>query len=85
MNRSLELLKKAVSLTQVLMAIAMPIFLCVVGGLWLTNRFSWPGWVMAVFVLLGVASALWNFWKWLRPFLKKGKKDDPPAAFNDHF
>ena len=85
MNRPLELLKKAVALTQVLVTIATPILLCVVGGLWLTKRFSWPDWVMAVFILLGVASALWNFWKWLHPFLKKSKKDEPPAAFNDHF
>ena len=85
MKHSLEFLKKAVSLTQVLTMIAAPIFLCIIGGLWLVRRFSLSSRCMAVFILLGVSGSLWSLWKWIRPFLKPDKKEEPPTAFNDHF
>ena len=85
MKRSMDLLKKAVTLTQVLVSVASPLLLCVVGGLWLCRRFRLGRGFMALFILLGVASALWSLWKCLQPFLQEGKNDEPPTSFNDLF
>ncbi len=85
MKRSMDLLKKAVTLTQVLVSVAFPLLLCVLGGLWLCRQFQLGREFMVLFILLGVASALWSLWKWLQPFLREDKTDTPPASFNDHF
>jgi len=81
----MDLLKKAVTLTQVLVSIAAPLLLCAVGGLWLCKRLQLGRGFMALFLLLGVASSLWSLWKWLQPFLREDKDKAPPTSFNDHF
>ena len=85
MKRSMDLLKKAVTLTQVLVSVASPLLLCVLGGLWLCRRFQLGRGFMALFILLGVASSLWSLWKWLQPLLKDSGPKDPPPSYNDHF
>lgn len=84
-KQSMDLLKKAVIMTQVLVSVAAPLLLCTAGGLWLCRRFRLGRGFMALFILLGVASSLWSLWKWLKPFLREDRDETPPASFNDHF
>jgi len=85
MKRSVDLLKKAVTLTQVLVTVATPLLLCVLGGLWICKRFALGRGFMALFILLGVAGSLRSLWKWLQPLLREEDEKKPPASFNDHF
>jgi len=84
-KRSMELLKKAVTLTHILVTVAAPLLFCTVGGLWLCRRFHLGRGFMALFILLGVASSLWSLWKWLKPFLQEDRDETLPTSFNDHY
>jgi ABC-type nickel/cobalt efflux system permease component RcnA len=84
MKHTVRTLKIIALVSQGVFAIAVPIVLCVVGGKWLTTRLGAGRWLMALCILLGVATAIWSLWKLIAPFVKEEKTGDAPASFHEH-
>lgn len=56
-------------LTQLGLSIITPILLCILGAVWLQNRFHLGGWVLIVGILLGVGggcSAFYQFYQFIQ-------------------
>lgn len=79
-------MKNIVWLTQLGLSIAAPIVLCVLGSVWLRDRFALGGWVVALGVILGVGASFASLWQNLRALDRQAREDDPDAGanFNDH-
>lgn len=86
MRKGFGFLKNIVWLTQLGLGVAAPIVLCVLGSVWLRDRFALGGWVVAVGVLLGVGAAFASFWRSLKEMDRQAREDesDPGVGFNDH-
>ncbi len=86
MRKGFGFLKNIVWLTQLGLGIAAPVVLCVLGSVWLRDRFGLGGWVVAVGVLLGVGGAFASLWQNLREMDRQARADDRDAGtgFNEH-
>lgn len=58
----MDYLKNLGLITQVGLLMAIPIFLCVFGGIWLDERFGTSPLFLIIFILLGVLSAFRNMY-----------------------
>jgi len=59
----IDYLKNLGLITQVGLLMAIPIFLCVFGGIWLDERFGTSPLFLIIFIILGVLSAFRNMYK----------------------
>ncbi len=86
MRKGFGFLKNIVWITQLGLSVAAPIVLCVLGSVWLGNRFGLGPWVVAVGTLLGIGAAFAALWQNLRELERQAKEDDndPGVGFNDH-
>ena len=86
MKKDFGFLKNIVWLTQLGLSIAAPIVLCVLGSVWLRNRFALGGWVVALGTFLGVGAAFVALWQNLREMDRQAREDDRDAGtnFNEH-
>ena len=75
-RRIYEVMKNMSYLTQVGLSIATPIVLCILGAVWLQNRFGLGGWVLILGILLGVGGGISSLFQLYRMALKDPKKQD---------
>lgn len=76
-------------LTQLGFSIVSPLLICVLGSVWLRNRFTLGRWVVIVGLLLGLGGALsagLAFFRHTRQVDQGGthKQSPPPVSFNEH-
>lgn len=69
-----DYLKNLGLVTQIGLLMAIPIFLCVFGGIWLDERFGTSPLFLIIFILLGVAAAFRNLFVTVLGNIDKGKK-----------
>ena len=85
--KSLRLL---VWFTQLAFSVVGPLVLCILGAIYLQERFQLGGWVILLGVLLGFGGAVSGFCNSLSAMKREGDADDradkkdPPISFNDH-
>ena len=86
MKKGFDFFKNIVWLTQLGLSIAVPPVLCILGAVWLRNRFALGGWVVAAGVVLGLGAAFMSLWQNLRAMDRQAKEDDRDTGtnFNDH-
>lgn len=86
MRKGFGLLKNIVWLTQLGLSIAAPPVLCILGSVWLRNRFSLGGWVVVLGVVLGVGASFLSLWQNLCQMDRQAREADrdPGTGFNDH-
>ena len=84
MKQMAQTIKIIALVSQAVFAIAVPIVLCILGGKWLTKALGAGRWLMALCVLLGVATAIWSLWKLIAPYLKEEKEQTSPTSFREH-
>ena len=87
MNERFRFLKNLVWMTQLGLSIAAPLVLCILGAVWLRDRFGWGGWVVALGILIGLGAAvssLWSSFKSIQRQAGEEDKGDPGVSFNDH-
>ena len=76
-------------LTQLGISVAVPPALCILGAVWLRNRFGLGAWILIVGIVLGLYLAADGFRTSLKAMDRMGSgkdagKDEPPVSFNDH-
>ncbi len=86
MRKGFGFLKNIVWLTQLGLRAAAPTVLCVLGSVWLRDRFGLGAWVIVLGVLLGVGASFAALWQNLKELDRQAKEDDasPGVGFNDH-
>lgn len=83
-------LKLLVWLTQLGISVALPLGVFVGLALWIRDRFSLGGWVLAVGIVLGLIVAIHEFYQTMKLLDRVGnkkKKDKDKSStvfFNDH-
>ena len=76
-----KVIKALMLVTQLGISMMVPIFLCVLAGGWIDKK-AGTGWVMPVFLLLGIAAAFRNVYYLLKPFYAKDKaREDAELAY----
>lgn len=79
--RNNKVIKALMLVTQLGISMMVPIFLCVLAGGWIDKK-AGTGWVMPVFLLLGIAAAFRNVYYLLKPFYAKDKaREDAELAY----
>lgn len=76
-------------LTQLGISVAVPLALCILGAVWLRNRFGLGAWVLILGIGLGLYLAVDGFRTSLKAMeqmsgSKKSGKEEPPVSFNNH-
>ena len=71
--RNNKVIKALMLVTQLGISMMVPIFLCVLAGGFIDKK-AGTGWVMPVFLLLGIAAAFRNVYYLLKPFYAKDKE-----------
>ncbi len=86
MKDSFKVLKNLVWITQLAFSVVGPLVLCIMGAVWLRDRFELGGWVVVLGVFLGLGGAVSGFRSSLRSMDRAGKEEDRdvPPSFNDH-
>lgn len=69
-------LKYFTMISQLGISVVAPLALCIIGALWLKNRFSLGDWVVLAGILLGIASGISSFVNYLKGFLQDMRKSD---------
>lgn len=72
-----DYLKSLSMVTQIGLLMAIPIFLCIFGGIWLDERFGTSPLFLIIFIILGVMAAFRNLFVTVLKTIdqdKKGKK-----------
>lgn len=82
-------LNMIVWLTQLGLSVAVPLAGCVMGAVWLRNRFGLGSWIILVGVILGGFYAVSGFRHSLKMMDymakdKNKKNQEPPIGFNEH-
>lgn len=73
--------------TQLGLSVALPPAGFVLLAVWLRDSCHWGSWVIWAGILLGLYSAVYGLYsslKALKRLTSDGKKEVPPAAFNEH-
>ena len=79
--RNNKVIKALMLVTQLGISMMVPIFLCVLAGGFIDKK-AGTGWVMPVFLLLGIAAAFRNVYYLLKPFYAKDKeREDAQLAY----
>ena len=78
--------RQIVMLTQIVVSIAAPLLICILGSRWLMAHFDLGKWVMAAGVFLGVGGAVSGLVKTVKQMLREAddRNSTPPVSFNDH-
>ncbi|MBE6933968.1 MAG: AtpZ/AtpI family protein [Ruminococcaceae bacterium] len=73
-------------LTQLGLSVAVPPVMFILLAVWLRDSLGWGAWVIWVGIGLGIYCAVYGLYTSLKTLkrLTEGKKEDPPAAFNEH-
>lgn len=76
-------------LTQLGLSVVCPLAVCILGSVWLRDKFSLGSWVLLVGIFLGIYYAVQGLRDSLRAmdkYIKRNKKRDapPPISYNDH-
>lgn len=83
-----DVARHLVWLTQFGFSVVGPPVLCLLGAVWLQNRFGLGGWLPAVGLLVGLAGAVGGLRSSLRAIDRQGRdkkeKIPPPVSFNRH-
>lgn len=77
-------LRELTWLTQLGFSIVSPLALCVLGSVWLRDRFGLGTWVVIAGLLLGLGGAVSAGLSFARAAAPKTRKENPPPAFNEH-
>lgn len=77
-------LRELTWLTQLGFSIVSPLALCVLGAVWLRDRFGLGTWVILLGLFLGLGGAISAGISFARAAAPRQKKDAPPPAFNEH-
>ena len=79
--RNNKVIKALMLITQLGISMMVPIFLCVFAGSFIDKK-AGTGWVMPVFLFLGIAAAFRNVYLLLKPFYAKDKaREDAELAY----
>ena len=79
--RNSKVIKALMLVTQLGISMMVPIFLCVLAGGFIDKK-AGTGWVMPVFLFLGIAAAFRNVYYLLKPFYATDKaKEDAELAY----
>ena len=83
-------LRLIVWFTQLAFSAVGPLVLCIMGAVWLRERFQLGGWVVLLGVLFGFGGAISGFCNSLSAMKREGDAEDrgdqktPPVSFNEH-
>lgn len=79
-------LKLLAWLTQLGFSVASPLAVCILGAVWLRQRFHWGIWIVILGIVLGFGGALSGFLSALRTINRNSKSPEkpPPPSFNEH-
>lgn len=69
-----KIIKAAMGYTQLGLTLVAPLILCVLFAYWLRQRFHLGGWVMIVALLIGLASMVLTFYRFIHAQLAENKK-----------
>ncbi len=76
-----KVVKAWLLVTQLGISMMVPIFLCVIVGVWLDKKVQ-TGWFLPIFLFLGIAAAFRNVYYLLKPFYAKDKeREDAELAY----
>lgn len=78
-----QIVRMAMSVTQLGLSVAAPLVLCVLAAFWLRRQFALGGWVMVVGLVLGLGGMGLTFYKYLRSLMKTGKKKERKSDGTD--
>lgn len=84
MGKKPNIWKYLLWVTQLGASLAAPLILCALVGRWLQLHFSLGGWVMAISIFLGLATALLNLFKFFKVIQKEAdykKQEDHHGRF----
>lgn len=81
-------LRELVWLTQLGFSIISPLLLCLLGAVWLRNRFGLGGWIVVLGLFFGLGGALSAGLTFVRHSRDLDHscsgKEGPPVSFNEH-
>lgn len=79
--RNNKVIKALMLVTQLGISMMVPIFLCVLVGNFIDKK-AGTGWVLPIFLFLGIAAAFRNVYYLLKPFYAKDKaREDAELAY----
>ena len=86
MGSLMRIVKYLAWLTQFGLSVVAPLLLCVLGSVWLRNRFDVGGWIVVVGIFLGIGGAVSGLWSSLKQINREAKQEDKKdsISFNDH-
>ena len=86
MSSLMRIVKCLAWLTQFGLSVVAPLLLCVLGSVWLRNRFDIGGWIVVAGIFLGIGGAVSGLWSSLKQINREAKQDDKKQSisFNDH-
>ena len=86
MKKRIGFVKQLVWFTQLGLSIAAPLVICIVGSVWIRDRFAVGGWIVALGVLLGLGAAVSTLWSTLKAMDRAAREDDRDSGvgFNEH-
>ncbi len=86
MGSLMRIVKYLAWLTQFGLSVVAPLLLCVLGSVWLRNRFDVGGWIVVVGIFLGIGGAVSGLCSSLKQINREAKQDDKKRSisFNDH-
>lgn len=82
MQKKTSVWKYLVYVTSLGASLTAPLVVCVLGAMWLRDKFSLGGWVMVPAILLGLATGGWNLIKFFRFTQREAeRKEDTHGRF----
>lgn len=88
MKSGFSLVKSLVWLTQFGFSVVSPLIICILGTIWLSNRFGMGKWIIVVGIFAGLGGAVSGLMNSLKAMERVSKTDDKKdmdsVYFNDH-
>lgn len=76
--------EQIITISQFTFSILSPLFLCIALSLWLMDKFSLDYWVVLIGILLGIATMIFQFYKFCLQQIKKVSDGEESSRFQSN-